>query len=101
MNELMKDFKNWTEVTKGLYHYAIATNVAYEIHILYWENGTDILTAKASLFLVGDWESDRRSYMARQCLLCEQPVFECLNRAVNDFCCLVENNRDWKNNNYM
>lgn len=51
----MKDLKNWTEVTKGLYRYVIAANVCYELHILHWDFDTDILTAKASVFLAGDW----------------------------------------------
>ena len=42
----MTDLNNWYEVTKGLYRYVIASNVCYEIHILYHTKDTDILTAK-------------------------------------------------------
>lgn len=88
----MSDLKNWTEITKGLYRYVIAANCCYEIHILFWNHDTDILTAKANLYLVGDWhERDRVSYFAREYLLKEQPVFECLNAAVLD---------DKENNNH-
>lgn len=81
----MNEFKNWTEITKGLYRYVIAANVAYEIHILSWFHNTDILTAKASLYLVGDWcNKTNGSYFERDCLLSKQPVFECLEAAVKD-----------------
>lgn len=80
----MVELKNWNEVTKGLYRYVIAANVAYEIHILYHENGTDILTAKASLFIVGEWCGEANYYLERECLLAEQPVFECLEKAQKD-----------------
>ena len=76
---------NWTEVTKGLYRYVIASNVAYEIHIIYWESDTDILTAKASLYIVGNWRQyDGNSFFERELLLEEQPVFECLVAAEKD-----------------
>ena len=76
---------NWTEVTKGLYRYVIAANVAYEIHIIYWESDTDILTAKASLYIVGNWRQyDGNSFFERELLLEEQPVFECLVAAEKD-----------------
>jgi hypothetical protein len=82
----MKDFKNWREVTKGLYRYVIAANVCYEIHILYRSCDTDVLTAKASLFVVGDWVSNEGNcFFERECLLAEQPVFECLEKAAQDF----------------
>ena len=80
----MKELKNWNEVTKGLYRYVIAANVCYEIHILYHDTKTDILTAKASLFLVGEWCGENGVTLERECLLKKQPVFECLEYAVKD-----------------
>lgn len=80
----MVELKNWKEITKGLYRYVIAANVAYEIHILYHQDETDILTAKASLFIVGNWRCGERSFLERECLLAEQPVFECLKTAQKD-----------------
>ena len=41
---MMDKFKNWKEVTKGLYRYIISSNCCYEIHILHWDFETDILT---------------------------------------------------------
>ena len=82
----MKDFNNWKEITKGLYRYVIGANVCYEIHIIYWSFDTDILTAQASLFLVGDWrDKSGCSFFEREPLLKEQPLFECLAAAENDF----------------
>lgn len=51
------NLKDWKEVTKGIYRYVISANVAYEIHIKYWDMDTDILSANASLYIVGDWRS--------------------------------------------
>lgn len=82
----MKDFKNWKEITKGLYRYVVSANACYEIHVLYWNFDTDVLTAKASLFVVGDWrQADRNSFFERECLLAEQPVFECIEAAEKDY----------------
>ena len=81
----MRDFENWTEVSKGFYRYVIGANVCYEIHILYHAKETDILTAKSSLFIVGDWlDNNRQSFFERECLLSEQPLFECLEAAERD-----------------
>ena len=81
----MNNFKNWTEITKGLYRYVLGANCAYEIHILHWDFDTDVLTAKASLYIVGDWrQPNGNSFFERECLLSEQPVFECLDSAIKD-----------------
>ena len=83
----MDKLENWTEVTKGLYRYVIASNACYELHILYHLSGDDILVAKASLFIVGDWKTKKESrwHFERECLLKEQPVFECLKMAEKDY----------------
>lgn len=81
----MNDFKNWTEVTKGLYRYVIGAKVCYEMHILHWDFETDILTAKASIYLAGDWrQSNGNSFFEREPILLERPLFECLEAAVKD-----------------
>lgn len=82
----MEELKNWREVTRGLYRYVIAAGACYEIHILYHDHETNILTAKASLFVVGDWHTKNRSnFFERECLLSEKPVFECLKAAKADY----------------
>lgn len=81
----MKDLKNWTEVTRVLYRYVIAAKVCYELHILHWDFETDILTAKASVYLVGNWtHSNGNSFFEREPILTKQPVFECLEAAEKD-----------------
>nr|DAD58398.1 MAG TPA: hypothetical protein [Caudoviricetes sp.] len=86
----MRDLKNWVEVTKGLYRIAVAANVAYEIHIKYWNMDTDILSANASLYIVGDWCSrDGKNIRERECLLESAPVMACLAKVEEDD---IENN---------
>ena len=53
----MNNLENWTEITKGLYRYVVSAGCCYEIHIMYHAKDTDILTANASLYIVGDWAS--------------------------------------------
>jgi len=80
----MLELKNWNEVTTGLYRYVIAAKVCYEIHVFHHDEGTDILNAEASLFLVGLWRGERGGYFERECLLEGLPVFECLKMAQKD-----------------
>ena len=84
---MIRKLDNWYEVTNGLYRYVVAAKVYYEIHILYWADDTDILTAKASLYLVGNWARipEHESFFSREILLAEQPVFECLKAAEKDY----------------
>ena len=89
MNDIagILELNNWKEVTRGLYRFVIAPSVAYEIHILYYAEETDIITAKASLYLVGEWkEAGARCFvLERELLLGGQPVFECLREARRDY----------------
>lgn len=80
----MNDFNNWNEVTRGLYRYVIAAKVCYEIHILYHAHDTPIRTAKANLYIVGDWKDKNGFFFERELLLSQQPVDECIKRAVAD-----------------
>nr|DAR03164.1 MAG TPA: hypothetical protein [Caudoviricetes sp.] len=81
----MTNLNNWKEITKGLYRYVIAANVCYELHILHWDFDTDILTAKASVYLAGDWrQGNGNSFFEREPILTERPVFECLEAAEKD-----------------
>ena len=83
----IQELNNWKEVTRGLYRFVVGASVTYEIHILYHAEKTDILTAKASLYLVGEWkEAGARCFvLERELLLGEQPVFECLREAEKDY----------------
>lgn len=76
----MIKLENWTEITKGLYRYC-----CYEIHIMYHAKNTDILTANASLYIVGDWTSiDNDSKFFERELLLNGPLAACLEKAVED-----------------
>ncbi len=82
----LSSLDNWTEVSKGFYRFVIGANVCYEIHILYHFHHTDILTAKASLYLVGDWKNKvGANFFERECLLSENPVSSCLQTAFKDY----------------
>ena len=85
---MIDDIKNWKEVTRGLYRYVIAAAVAYEIHILYLEHNTDLLYAKAKLFIVGEWyEQEKDSFFEREELTSPtviSTVRECLELAKRD-----------------
>ena len=85
---MINDIKNWKEVTRGIYRYVVAAGVAYEIHILYWIHNTDLLDAKAKLFIVGEWyEKEKDSFFEREELTSPaviSTVRECLELAKID-----------------
>lgn len=84
-DDKMNNLENWTGITMGMYRYVIAAKVCYEIMILQHEYNTDILSAKANLFLTGWWHKQgRRGFFERECLLKEKTVAECIQAAVKD-----------------
>ena len=81
----MKDLNNWKEITKGLYRYVIGCNVCYEIHIMNWFTDTDILAAKAKLYIVGEWKNNIHNGAAfEREFLIENTVQECIEYAYKD-----------------
>ena len=81
----MIKLENWTEVTKRLYRYVVAASCCYEIHIMYHAKDTDILTANASLYIVGDWcSAENNSKFFERKLLLNGPLMSCLEKAVED-----------------
>ena len=85
-NSDIEKLENWNEITKGLYRYVIGANVAYEIHIVFWYHFTDILTAQASLYVIGDWkERPNISFTERVCLLQSNSLQNCLLKAMEDY----------------
>ena len=80
----MRDLKNWTEVTKGLYRYVIAAGCCYEIHIMYHAKDTDILSANASLFIVADWYTNSDHSFFERRLLLNGPLMACLGKMIED-----------------
>ena len=82
----MKEFKNWKEVTRGLYRFVISTNACYEIHINICKEGEPILTINSTLFLVGDfYDKNKVHFFVRQCLLENQAVQKCIEKAIQDY----------------
>lgn len=82
----MRDLKNWTEVTRGMYRYVINAGACYEIIITHQDEGYDTLTANADLYLVGTWTNNKnnRRFFERESLL-SGSVTECLEKAVEDY----------------
>lgn len=93
----IKGIKNWTEVTRGIYRYVFSDDQyynCYEVHLEQHCSNRDILTAKASLYVAGDWfsevkdEKDKVSLIfGRKCLLKSSTVQECLDAAYKDLVC--------------
>lgn len=79
----MDKLKNWKEISKGYYRFVIAAGCAYEIVIKCWHASTDILTANADLYIVGEWNSKSGNLLERELLL-NGPVCSCLEKAVED-----------------
>ena len=80
----MNELKNWKEVTRGLYRYVISACVCYEIHVINWWESTDILTADAKLYLVGEWSDKNNGSVFQRELLLKNSLFECINKSVED-----------------
>lgn len=86
--EKIRDLKNWGEVQgdwQGHYRYIIASNCAYEIIILYHYTDSPVLTAKATLYLTGLWDSDNGNILERECLGEKLPIQELLEIAYKDY----------------
>lgn len=83
--EMIRELKNWTEITKGIYRYVVGNSICYEIHIMYHAKDTDILTANASLYIVGNWfrPISCANFFERKLLL-NGPVAACLEKAAED-----------------
>ena len=80
----MHELNNWTEVTKGIYRFIIAPGACYEIHILYQDLDSNILSANCNLYVVGVWRGSEGSYFERELLL-TGPMAACLQKAVEDY----------------
>lgn len=80
----MNDIKKWTEITKGLYRYVISANACYEIHIIFHNLKTDILSANCDLYIVGEWVAEDGSVFFERNRLLNGPLAACLTKAVED-----------------
>ena len=79
----MNELKNWREVTKGMYRYVIGSNACYEIHLLTWYHHTDILSANANAYIVGDWNMNGPVFERE--LLLTGPVSACIVEVIEDY----------------
>lgn len=84
MSNMLTNFHTWSNLIKGVYRHTVATSVCYEIMILHHEHDTDILTAKASLYISGEWNEGNGWYYERK-LLHTGTVKECLDAALKDY----------------
>jgi hypothetical protein len=76
----MSDLNTWTEITDGIYKYQIDVNFAYEIHILYWHHNTNIITARASLYLLDNRKS--KKVLTRTCISDSVTLDKCIEDAL-------------------
>lgn len=85
----LENLGNWIEITKGLYKYALTKDSSYEIHVLHHPEGEDIMEAKASLYIIGYWQTYNvagiNRYFKRECLLPEGTVLECILESMKDY----------------
>lgn len=89
----ISDLKEWIEVTAGIYRFVLSAGACYEIHVTYHRSGADVLTAKAGLYIVGDWRTTNGSVFERECLMSEKTVLDCINKAVEDYKENIENRK--------
>lgn len=80
----MIKLENWTEITKGLYRYVVSANACYEIHIMFHDLKTDILSANCDLYIVGGWVAEDGSVFFEREHLLNGPLAACLEKAVED-----------------
>ena len=83
----MGDLGNWTEITHGFYRYVISAGACYEILVVYRARETNILDARANLYITGDWRDNATNarFFERE-LLAENVSFqECMDAAQKDY----------------
>lgn len=90
MKENILDLNKWTKVANdwcGIYRYVIAPKCAYEIIVNFYYLDTDILTADASLYVIGMWskKDNPRTFIERELIAEHKPISELLNCAMNDY----------------
>lgn len=81
---MLNNLNSWSNPIKGMYRNVISTSVCYEIMILKHDGDADILNARASLYISGDWQGSEGWYYERE-LLFTGPVKECLDDALKDY----------------
>lgn len=80
----MKDIRkldNWDEVTKGLYRFHVQDDLDLEIHVVFHNKGTDILTSKCRIYSVGEYVCTANAVFFEREFLMVGPLASCLEKA--------------------
>lgn len=78
---LINDLENW-KFDSGIYRYSVCSSITYEIHITCYDYATDILNARANLYVLGKfYTKDGGTYMARWAILLDVSVPDCIQEA--------------------
>lgn len=75
---MMHEIKSWEEKSPGIFSFPVRNHVSYEIHILYHDRRTELLTANASLYIVENHSLDIR----RTCVVPSDTFQSCIEKAV-------------------
>ena len=80
----MKDIQklyDWDEVTKGLYRFHVQHNLDLELHVVFHNKRTDILTSKCRIYSVREYVfTDNFVFFEREFLMVG-PLSSCLEKA--------------------
>lgn len=80
----MKDIEkldNWDEVTRGLYRFHVLDNLDFEIHVVFHNRETDILTSKCRIYIVGEYKVPGKAAFFERGFLTVGPLAACLEKA--------------------
>ena len=79
----IRDFKNWTEISKGYYQYAVAENVRYEIMTL--RQGAENIADCNALYVSVEWKDQTNCLHFLRYHICNGSLEACLELAEKDF----------------
>ena len=80
----MKDIQkldDWDEVTKGLYRFHVKDNLDLEIHVVFHNKRTDILTSNCRIYSVGEYVCTADAVFFEREFLMVGPLASCLEKA--------------------
>lgn len=77
----MLDLNNWEEITNGLYKYPVSEDLNIEIHVVFHNKNTDILTSKSRIYLVGEHGGPGAADFFEREFLMVGPLMACLEKA--------------------
>lgn len=80
----IRDFKNWSEISKGYYRYVTAANACYEIMTV--QQGAKTGPDYYALYVAGDWRDQTGgSYFKRETIRYSDSLEMCLAAAAKDY----------------